>query len=81
MLGRSERVKNEGQLVELVSDESPSSKAPPRSERGWSKDVRRGAIVREAMEKSWCVWVIGKKQVIGNDPIKYFLPIRVRSTF
>ena len=37
-------MENEGQLVELVGDQSPSPEAPPMSKGGKSQeDVRKGA--------------------------------------
>ena len=48
------RAENEGELVELVGDQSSSRKALPMSKRGGSKEnVNKGA-----MEKSWHVKVI-----------------------
>ena len=62
----------EGQLIELVGDQSPNPETPPRSKRGRSKgDVRR-ETVRGAMRKSRDVRVIDKK-VKSEDQIKYFL--------
>ena len=69
----------------MVGDQSPSSEAPPKpkeGKRGGSKgDVRKGAAARGAMEKSWRVKVIEGNEVRGNDPIEYFLPTGVGSTF
>ena len=39
------------------------------------EDVRRGA-----MEKGGCVRVIEREEVRRNDPVEYFLSVRVRST-
>ena len=33
------------------------------------------------MEKGWCVRVIEGKEVRGDDPVEYFLPAGVGSTF
>ena len=41
------------------------------SERGGSKgDVRRGVTAKGAIEKSWGVGVIDRKEVRGDDPIE-----------
>ena len=73
------RVEEEGQLVELVGDQNPSPEAPPRGRRGGSKgDVRRGETSRGAMEKSWCLRVIERKEV---DPIEYFFSTRSEEPF
>ena len=72
----------EGWLVELVGDQIPGFIVPPRSKRGGSKEaVRRGGTAREVMEKSRYVVVIEREEVRGDDPIKYFLPTGVGSTF
>ena len=47
-----EKLEKEGQLVELVGNQSPSPEAPPRNERGGSQgDVKRETTAREAMKK------------------------------
>ena len=43
-------------------------------------DVKKGATARGAMEKSGCVRIIEGKEVRRDDPVKYFLPVGVRST-
>ena len=48
--------------------------------RGNKGDVRRGATSSGAMEKGECVRVIEGEEVRRNDPVKYFLPMGVRST-
>ena len=65
----SQRAKKERQLVELAGDQSPSLEGPPRSK----EDVKREATIRKAIEKSWRVRVIDRKEVRGEDPIEYFL--------
>ena len=56
--------------------------AATKGERGGSKgNIRGGATARGAMEKSRYVRVIEGEEVRGDDPIKYFLPMRIGSTF
>ena len=45
------------------------------------RDVRKAATARGTMEKSWRVRIIEWKEVRGDDPIEYFLPTGIRSTF
>ena len=53
-----------------------------KSKGGGNKgDVRGGATAREAMEKDGCVRVIEGEEVGGDDPVEYFLPAGVGSTF
>ena len=53
-----------------------------KGERGGSEgNVRRGATARGAMEKNRHVRVIEGKEVRIDDPVEYFLPAGVGSTF
>ena len=71
-----------GTVSRIVGNQSQSSEAPPRSERGNNKEyVKRGATARGALEKSWGVGVIERKEVRGDNLIEYFLPTGIRSTF
>ena len=64
-------------LVVAIGDQSPSPEAPFMSKKVGSKeDIRRGAF-----EKSWCVRFSERTKVRVDDPINYFLPTGVRSTF
>ena len=75
-----ERPKKYGRLVELVGDQNQGPEASPRSKRGGIKEnARRKATARGAMEKSRYVRVI--EEVREDDPVKYFLPTGVGSTF
>ena len=78
-------VKKEGQSVELVGDQNPGPEAPPKSkrgqERGSKEDIRGVATAREATRKSRYVRVIARKAVRRDDPIEYFLPTGVGTTF
>ena len=69
--------------MELVGDRNPGPEAPPRSKRGRESkgDVRGGATVRGAMEKSRYVRVIKGEEVRRNDPIEYFLHTGIGRTF
>ena len=71
-----ERPEREGPIEELVDDQNPCPEAPPRSRierRGESKgNVRGGATIRGAMEKSRYVRVIEGEEVRRNDPVEYF---------
>ena len=49
--------------------------------RGSKGDVRRGATARGAMEKGECVRVIEGEEVRRDDPVEYFLPAGVRTTY
>ena len=80
LVGRKDR--RERQLEELVGDQTSNPEAPPRSKRGGSKgDIRGGATARGAMEKCRYARVIEGKEVRREDPIEYFLPTWVGSTF
>ena len=48
---------------------------------GSKGDVRGGATARGAMEKSRYVRIIEGEGVRKDDPIKYFLPTGIESTF
>ena len=53
-----------------------------KNERGRSKgDIRRGATARGVMEKGGCVRVIEGEEVRRDDPVEYFHPTGVGSTF
>ena len=79
---RQKTGKREEQLVKLISDQNSGPEASPGSKRGGSKrDVRRGATAKGVMEKSRYVRFIEEEEVRRDDPIKYFLPMGVRSTF
>ena len=43
--------------------------------------MSREERLRAAIEKSWGVGVIGRKEVKGGIPIDYFFPIGVRNSF
>ena len=59
-----------GWPVELVGDQNPGLKAPPRSKRGGSKgDVRRGVT-----EKSRHTRVTEGEEARRDDPIEHLLP-------
>ena len=66
----------EGRIVELAGDKNAGPEAPTRSKG----NVRREATAQELMEKSRYVRVIERKEA-RDDPIKYFLPTWVGSTF
>ena len=52
------------------------------NERGGSKgDVKGGATAKGAMEKCRYPRIIEGKEIRRNDPIEYFLPTGVGSTF
>ena len=69
------------QLLQLVGDQSTSPEALLRSKRGRSKgDVGGGVTSRGAMEMGRSVGFIEGKEVQRDYPIKYFLPMWVRST-
>ena len=73
-------MEKEGWFVELVGDQSSGPEASPISKRRGSKgDVWREATARGAIEKSRYVRVI--EEVREDDPIEYFLPTGIRSTF
>ena len=68
-LGR--KTEERGRFVELVGNQNPGPKAPPRSKRrGRKRDVRRGTTARGVMDKSRYLRVI--VEVRGDDPIEYF---------
>ena len=67
-----------GQLVELAGNQNPSREAPPRSKR---ERREQGDVRGRLLEKSRYIRIIARKEVIGHDPIKYFPPTGVRSTF
>ena len=77
--------RREGRIEKLVSGQNPRTEAPPRRKKGQEKrgtgHVRRGATARGAMEKGRCVRVIEREEVRGDDPVEYFLPTGVGSTF
>ena len=57
----------EGQLVELVGDQSPSLEASPVAGEEGAMEMSR--------EKRGGVRVIERKEVGGDHPIEYFLPM------
>ena len=65
-----------GWLAESEDDQNSNPQAPTRRKRGGCKNVMRGA-----MKESKSVRVIEGNEDQRNDPLKYFLPTGVRSTF
>ena len=76
-VGWGERSEKEEWLVELVGDQNPGSEAPSKGKRGRSK----GDVKGRAMEKSRYFGVFENEEVRRDDPIEYFLPTGVGSTF
>ena len=82
-MGRN--TKERGQSVELVGDQNPGPEVPTKSKRGRERKEQRRyqgvATAREATGKSRDVRVIKRKEVRRDDPIEYFLPTGIGTTF
>ena len=65
--------------------QNPGPEALPRSQKRQERREQRRCQKRSdsngAMEKSGCVRVIEGKEISGYDPVKYFLPTGVGSTW
>ena len=66
---------SEGQIEELVGDQNPGPEASPRSRK------RRERREQRRYPKGGYVRVIEGEKIRGDDPVKYFLPMGVGSTF
>ena len=67
---RAKKRRKRNSYVQLVGDQSPSPKAPPRSKRGVSKkNIGRRATIRGAIKKSWGVSsLIGRRSEELTQP-------------
>ena len=79
LVGAIDRRERKGQIEELVSDQNPGPKAPPRSKKGQEKREQRRFQERSDGE-GWVCHSREGKEVRGDDPIEYFLPAGVGST-
>ena len=71
-------------MEELVGGENQGPEASPRSKIGRDRKEQRRYQGRSDCQwsdvKGGCVWVIEGEEVIGDDPVEYFLPTGVGST-